>query len=406
LNDENAHLSEVALKCIAHLTALVSVLLIGCETADAPTAPPDVERQAGVFALTGFELTSLSVGQFHTCGATRDGQAFCWGLNHLGQLGIGGTGGEVDVPLPVVGGLTFTSVDAGYSHTCGVTKGGQAFCWGNNANGRLGNGSIADSDDPVPVSGGLQFNSVSAGDLHTCGMTKGGQAFCWGDNLVGQLGNPPLSNSNVPVPVVGGLTFTSVSAGDFHTCGVTKGGQAFCWGFNPFGQLGNGSTSEVSHVPVPVSSALIFTSVSAAEVHTCGVTKGGQAFCWGSNAGGQLGNGSPEGSSVPVPVSGGLTFTSVDVGRLTSCGVTKGGQAYCWGHNFFGQLGNGSTTNSNVPVQVTGGFTFTFVNTAAHSCGLTKALGTWCWGYNLHGQLGNGRAPVNTNGPSPVVTSE
>jgi hypothetical protein len=33
-----------------------------------------------------------------------------------------------------------------------------------------------------------------------------------------------------PVPVLGGLTFASVSAGELHTCGVTTSDDAYCWG--------------------------------------------------------------------------------------------------------------------------------------------------------------------------------
>jgi hypothetical protein len=100
---------------------------------------------------------------------------------------------------------------------------------------------------PVLVSGGLSFAAVSAGfefDLreHTCGVTTGGVAYCWGSNAFGQLGDGTSLNIKiVPVLVLGGHTFASVrAAGADHTCGVTTGGVAYCWGWNSQGVLGDG----------------------------------------------------------------------------------------------------------------------------------------------------------------------
>ena len=96
------------------------------------------------------------------------------------------------------------------------------------------------------------WSSLSAGRIHTCGVTTGGQVYCWGANSVFGLGNGILSGSStVPVAVSGGLRFKSVSAGLFHTCGVTTARRAYCWGANG-GQLGNGTMTK-SLVPVRVS---------------------------------------------------------------------------------------------------------------------------------------------------------
>jgi alpha-tubulin suppressor-like RCC1 family protein len=92
------------------------------------------------------------------------------------------------------------------------------------------------------VVGDITFATLSVGNRHNCGVSTAGVAYCWGDNVNGNLGNGTTTSSSTPVIVAGGLTFASVSAGRFHTCGVTTDGAAYCWGQNGSGELGDGTT--------------------------------------------------------------------------------------------------------------------------------------------------------------------
>ncbi len=306
----------------------------------------------------------------------------------------------------------FASVTAGGNHTCGLTTGGAAFCWGENGAGELGNGSAVGpeacaairgtalpcSQEPVAVAGAITFSDLSAGGEYTCGLTASGAAHCWG--LLALL----YPYSPFPVAVAGGFPFFAVSVGNSHACGVSTGGLLYCWGSNDYGQLGNGSTSD-SRVPVPVTGGLAFSAVSAGDAtteggHTCGLTAGGEAYCWGANPFGELGNESTESSSVPLPVTGGLVFSGVSARGPDTCGLTTGGRLYCWGSNVYGQLGNGSTSDSPVPVLVTGGLTFSALTTGAdYTCALTTGGAAYCWGFSYFGQLGNGSMTGPGAGP-------
>jgi alpha-tubulin suppressor-like RCC1 family protein len=313
------------------------------------TVSPSTTPMAVAGGITFASLTGG--GTFHTCGLTGSGAAYCWGSNNNGQLGDGTTTNRT-TPVAVAGGITFASLTAGMFHTCGLTSGRVAYCWGSNADGGLGDGTTTNRTTPVAVAGELTFASLSAGASYTCGLTSGGAAYCWGYNGDGNLGDGTEISRTTQAAVAGGLTFGSLSTGTVHTCGLTSGGAAYCWGYNREGGLGDGSTTERT-TPVAVAGGLTFASLAAGTQHTCGLTSRRAAYCWGFNLSGQLGNGttiSP--STTPVPVAGELTFASLTAGEDHTCGLTSGETAYCWGRNFAGQLGDGTTTSRTTPVAV------------------------------------------------------
>ena len=196
---------------------------------------------------------NVSAGYAHSCAVTTTGEAYCWGDGSYGDLGTGSAAAGI-APLPVSGGLTFAVVLAGGEQdSCGLTTSGAAYCWGGNGWGQLGDGNTSTlSTTPVPVTGGLTFTTISAGDAHYCGLTAAGAMYCWGLNRFGQLGDGTTTSRNSPVAVSGGITFTSISAGRDHTCGVATSGIVYCWGYNLSGELGD-RTSVNRSVPVRVS---------------------------------------------------------------------------------------------------------------------------------------------------------
>ena len=304
-------------------------------------------------------------------------------------------------------GLAFRQVSAGFSHTCGVTVEGVAYCWGSN-DGALGTGTRINRTIPVRVRGGHTFRQISAGAFYTCAVTTADVAYCWGLNAFGRLGiGREFSDQLTPVPVVGGLAFREVVAAGDHTCGLTTARVAYCWGGNRFGQLGDGTTTE-RYRPTRVLGGLKFRQVSAGGDFTCGVTTEDVAYCWGLNATAELGRGTTTGpescngnpcSARPRRVLGGLAFRSVSAGVGHGCGVTTDDLAYCWGLDHLGQLGAGSLGTEACsfdpcrtrPVPVAGGLTFRAISANSfNTCGVTTDNAVYCWGENLTAQLGAG----------------
>jgi alpha-tubulin suppressor-like RCC1 family protein len=380
------------------------------DDAGSPVEPTKPESQVSVAATLVFR--QVSAGGIHSCGVTTDNLAYCWGYNVLGQLGVGTKYGpqlclEDEAcstrPVLVARSLVFRTVSAGWYHTCGVTTEDLAYCWGNNFLGKLGDGSTTDRLTPVAVRGGLRFRHLSAGAEHTCGVTTEGIAYCWGANYAGQLGEGSTTNRLTPVAVAGGRQFRHVSAAGDHTCGVTTANVAFCWGDNTYGQLGDSTLATRRLRPARVAGGRYYRQLEAGDFHTCAVTTGDRAFCWGNGTNGQIGNTrKAEINRWPRAVAGGLSVDRVTAGRFHSCGETTGNRAYCWGANFDGQLGNGTDTGpettcpftacSTRPVAVSGGLYFDQVDAGGtHTCAKTPAGVAYCWGNTEYGDLGDGR---------------
>ena len=353
---------------------------------------------------------AIVAGSFHSCGLTAAGVAYCWGVNTSGQLGDGTTA-ERNAPVLVSGGRAFTTLAAGTSHTCGITSAGSAYCWGSNSFAEIGDGTSTNRTTPTAVGGGFAFAALAGGESHTCGVTTTALAYCWGRNLEGQLGlGTSTQNETAPRAVIGGQVFSAVVAGQLHTCGLTPAGAAFCWGRNAFGQLGDGTTS-VRLLPTAVTGGRTFATLTAGTNSTCGVTSAGVALCWGGNTFGELGDGSTARRTSPTLVSGGRTFSTLVMRGQHTCALTGVGTGYCWGRNIEGQLGAGtvSVLPTTVPTRVSGSQSFIALATGeTHTCALTATGSGACWGSNLNGQLGDAgsqrAAPTLISGPQTLAS--
>lgn len=162
----------------------------------------------------GQKFKTVSAGQDLTCGLTAEGKAYCWGPDSLrrnGNVNIGGIAAPVSMPA----GVSFTSIGVGMLYACASATDGAVYCWRDARFNRLGTAEMLSRDSyknrpgrddagpaaPVRVAGDQHFAAVSAGAYHACGVAVDGAVYCWGDNRDGQLGDGTTTASQSPVRV-------------------------------------------------------------------------------------------------------------------------------------------------------------------------------------------------------------
>ncbi|MGD8728071.1 MAG: Ig-like domain-containing protein [Gemmatimonadota bacterium] len=375
---------------------LVTALAPGSTTITATSGSVEGEVSTTVAELM-IAAAPLAAGESHACALATTGEAYCWGGNGLGMLG-NGSSRLSGSPTPVSGAHTYRQISAGPigNHTCGLTADGRVYCWGDNYWGEVSPFVTERSVyEPVLVDVGHTVVQVAVARYHSCALTTTGEAYCWGLNDHGHLGNGTLSESGGPDKVDAPAPFESIAAGRNHTCGLDGSGLAYCWGFNQYGGVGQGVEWD-NPIPTLVSSTHHFDQIAGGDGFTC-ARSDGDVYCWGSNSQGQLGGGGGAEAGVPSLVPGLSDIVFVEAGTHYACALDEGGAAYCWGGNYNRQLGAGDGADSELvpPTEVVGGHSYQYLALGDQAaCGLGTDETVYCWGSNPDGQLGDGHPPV------------
>jgi alpha-tubulin suppressor-like RCC1 family protein len=323
-------------------------------------------------------------------------------------------------------------IEGGALHAVAISTGGELYAWGDQADGRLGNGTTATGSVTTAarvLKSGTTFDNAtdaSGGFAHSLAVDGFGNAWAFGDNSYGELGNNSTVDSGTAVQVLESSTagnyltgISNVSAGAYFSLATGTNGTAWAWGSNDTGRTGIGSTSGdqkyASRVTLTSTSYLSnIVSVSAGYDFGLALDGTGGVWAWGANDKGQLGQGNTTDTSRAVrfmlnsttPLTG---ITAIAATELASVAVmwsgTNNGTVWCCGDQANGELGDGSTANVNkeypVEVQKVGGAPLTDVVQVAagplHVLALDGSGNVWAWGYNEYGNLGNGTTTTSSN---------
>lgn len=318
-------------------------------------------------AMAGTTVTKVESIYGSTC-AIASGKAFCWG-----SWWITGINDQSAVPVAidttgVLAGKTVTDIAVLDTGAC-VIADGEPYCWGGGDAGQLGNGQSPNFEQypvAVDVSGvlaGKQLSKLSANNHSVCALADG-KAYCWGDNYDGELGDGTTTNSNIPVAVGGVLaekTVTALSPG-YSPCAIADG-KAYCWGDGTGGLLGTGVAYDWTgvsgeHLPAAVDASGVLagktvTNIGTADHHGC-VLADGKPYCWGQNMDAALGTAIAPDTTAWSPVAIDTSNTVLDGKTLTGLVIGGGSTILTYTPPPIGSLKLEMTVGSTITLTTTG----------------------------------------------------
>ena len=298
----------------------------------------------------GVSFIAVSAGMLHSTALDRDGNIWTWGSNTNKQLGrdISGTTDATPKKIQLPKGTAFTAVSTGSSHSIGLSADGTAWSWGGaNLPNNFSSDTLlghAGGTDPAPVDTGLRFTAISASDWHSLAIAQDGTVQSWGMWVASQLGRTPTDTepASRPGSVPGLVGATRISAGSSYSIAIT-GTDVWGWGRNYHGQLGTSTNNGVEtnvetpeRIPAPeeTPAGFAYTSVVASAMgqYTLALGSNGEAYAFGVNHSGQLGDNTI--NRVTVGVAGankptmvwhpvGASITSVLFGTKPNMGAVE-----------------------------------------------------------------------------------
>lgn len=272
--------------------------------------------------------------------------------------------------------------------------------WGRNQFGQLGHSDATPQLEPIDTQlTAASTPYVAAGLHHAFALDDSGMWHTAGKNNHQQLLRGAYDYFHaMHADLVSSMFVPAITAGTDHTVVLLTDGRLMAWGSNAFGQLGNG-TLLASATPTLVTRVKQAKVLAAGAFHNLVIDENGQVWAWGSNFMGQLGDGSTIDALAPVKVALPSPAIAIAAGRTHSLAVLQDGTVWSWGANGFGELGLGTHTPSVEPQPLAGLDAIVAVASGAHfNVALAHDGSLWVWGANWAGQLGNGN---NTDRSTP-----
>ena len=298
-------------------------------------------------------VIAVTAGSEHSMVLKHDGSVWATGRNEHGQLG---DGSDIDRGTFVeVISSDAKAMAAGSQHSLVVKRDGSLWVTGSNIHGQLGDGLIGDRMIFVQVflSGA---ENVAAGVDHSMVLGQDGSVWTAGANFFGQLGDGSTISKHSFVQVLPAGA-KAIAAGGYHSMVLKGDGTVWTMGDNKHGQLGDGSmTSKIFVHPIIAGTGSSAKAIAAGFLHSIVLHENGSVWVAGANLRGQLGDGSTKSWDenrdicfVSVVSRG---ARAVAAGHFHSMILKRDGAVWATGSNAKGQLGDGSMVAKNTYVRV------------------------------------------------------
>ena len=357
-----------------------------------------------------------------------------WSISPSKGNAMGGQQATI-TPPKLSRGIRFSQISAGSlsGFSVGVASDGNAYAWGYNQHGQLGQGSASSTPQKTPVrvplpdgvDSSFTYKQAVAGGYHVLAIGSDGIVYSWGANDHGQLGDNTTTERSKPLPVKGadGQPFKAfqVSAGAYDSAAISPDGRVYTWG-SENNNFTDYSTSKLAPAlakdPNGSGQGLHADQVSLGWSFVMAMDADGNVYTWGYDNYGQLGNGTATGehstiyaadpARVPDPKDTSKTFkaTQISAGANHAMAISQDGILWTWGYNYRGQLGDGTTTNRPSPTQIgkpTKARVTQISAGAYHSLAVDQSGTAWAWGWNINSQLGTNNSDFYQ--PAPTLVS-
>ena len=288
-----------------------------------------------------------------------DGTMWVWGLNSYGNLGDGTTENKSYPVQTFLGGTGWTHAALGLKNLVALKNDGNMYVSGDNSKGQLGINSTTNLNTLVRSGFDKLWRYAISGKNSIFALATDNTLWAAGSNAYGQLGNISTNNASRFVQVSTDKTWASIDSQGYCAAAITTQGALWTWGTNNSGQLGtNNSFVFLASVSSPVQiygGGSNWTQVAAGYSSFYGIKSDGTLWSWGSNAFGELGDGTTILRSSPVQTFYGGSWISLAVGVQNVVALKNDGYLYAWGKNDRAQLGNiGTTQNVSFPTKIQG----------------------------------------------------
>lgn len=355
---------------VAVFCALVSGCSAGASQPDGPSSDP-ICLGAQNHYVARVEGNLITSGLFHTCLIDRSGALYCWGENHDRQLGDGTWEDRV---LPTRVEKISDAIDVTSTHyaTCVARESGKAACWGSGF-GR----------DPADVEGLSNVVRVAAGGSTACAITTDGSVTCASRNQD--------SGAWIVEKIAGITDAVDLAFGDRGLCVLHACGSVSCATGGAIGPAGHPITMK-RMAGLEDATKLVASKHpwnGSASLY-CALRKSGRVACWASEGGRP---------APPLELNNVTGITSL-WGGLGICVGTEESTVACFAPTMVdvpdtnGIRGPDIESFTDAPIAV--------VNGGAMRCALAKDRTPTCWARELGGRSNELFMPMPL-GESPFV---